>query len=223
VLILQGASSVFYIRNRHICRFWCGLSSQANEEYLQRKSKNILSALKAPILIIPTHLWREPATQLHLLLAPIQTQCVPEQSSIPHERGQLGLHGRQLRHRSENIGNICQHQLGTCQLYHGIWPAMSEVMESNQQELSTTTSEASLQPLAWMRKAMKNISYNSKPVGWNLTWNGMQNTQSQSSISSQLLLFLSDQDKCLDKDTWWHQVLVLANDWCQFLLHRPVF
>jgi len=143
-------------------------------------------------LLIPTHLWREPAAQLHLSLVPIQTQCVPEQSSIPHDTEQFGLHGRRLHHRSENIGNICQHQLGMCQLYHGIWPAMSEVMDSNQQELFTTTSVASLQPLAWLRKAMKNISYNSKSVAWNLTWNGMQNTQSQSSISSpssQLLLF----------------------------------
>lgn len=39
------SSSVFYIRNRHTRRVWCSLSSQANEEYLQRKSENILSAL----------------------------------------------------------------------------------------------------------------------------------------------------------------------------------
>jgi len=139
-------------------------------------------------------------------------QCVPEQSSIPHERGQFGLLGRQLHHQSENIGNICQHRLGMCQLYRGIWPAMSEVMDSNQWELFTTTSAASLQPLAWLRKVMKNISYNSKSVGWNLIWNGMQNSQSQSSISSpssQLLLFLSDQDKCFDhNDTLWNLVLV---------------
>jgi hypothetical protein len=75
---------------------------------------------------------------------------------------------------------------------------MSEVMDSNQWELLTTTCVAKLQPLASLRKAMKSISYSSKSVG-----NGMQNTQSQSSISSpssQLLLFLSDQDKCFDHD-----------------------
>lgn len=61
------------------------------------------------------------------------------------------------------------------------WWTVNWTVHSNQWELFNTTRVASLQPPAWLRKAMKNIS---QSVGWDLTWNEMQNTQSQRSISS---------------------------------------